>query len=205
MSTGYTAGILNGKIKSFKQFATQCIRAFGGAIHMRDDDWDAPYRPDKVSDHYPNLIKEINKKIEKLNNMSDKELIRLRKKELIEQKKRYQEYVEERMEARLKLNRFLDDAKKYTPPTPEHEGIKNFMIEQLTDTIGWDGDPSYYEKQIGELDKILENLDPVEIKNELMEDYLQDLERNKKHLAEEEARVNQRNEWSRQYLESLNS
>lgn len=43
MPTGYTAGILNGTIKTFKEFATKCSRAF--MIHMRDEAHDAPYTP----------------------------------------------------------------------------------------------------------------------------------------------------------------
>ena len=37
MPTGYTAGILEGKIKTFPEFAKICMRAFGAAIHMRDN------------------------------------------------------------------------------------------------------------------------------------------------------------------------
>ena len=205
MPTGYTAGILDGKIKTFKQFATQCIRAFGGAVHMRDDDWDAPYRPDKVGDYYPEQIKEINKKIEKLKKLSDKELINNRKKELIEERIRYTKIIGEKKQAELKLQEFLEQAKQYETPTPNHVGIKEFMIQQLTDTIKWDADVSYYEKEVAEVDKQLENIDPVEIRKSLMEMYQEDLERNEKRLKEEETRINERNEWSKQYFESLNN
>lgn len=205
MPTGYTAGILDGKIKTFKQFATQCIRAFGGAIHMRDDDWDAPYRPDKASDYYINSVKDAKDKIEKLKKVSDKELVNNRKKELIEERIRYTKIIEEKKQAELKLQEFLEEANKYVPPTPDHQGIKDFMIQQLTDTIKWDCDKSYYEKEIAEVDKQLENIDPVEIRKSLMEDYVDDLKLSEKRLQEEQERVDNRNEWSKQYLESLNN
>lgn len=203
MGTGYTAGILNGSIKTFKQFATQCIRAFGGAIHMRDDDWDAPYRPDEVDEHYVEQVKECEEKIEKLSKLSNDELIEMRKNDLIDDKNRYLKYIKDKEEAKIKLEVFLAEANNYVPPTSEHQGIKDFMIQQLTDTIKWDGDASYYEKEVEKLNKSLENIDPYQVRKELMEDAIEDLSRQKRYLAEEVSRVNSRNEWSKQYLESL--
>lgn len=203
MATGYTTGILNGKIKTFKQFATQCIRAFGGAIHMRDDDLDAPYRPDKVGDYYHEQIKEINKKIEKLKKLSDKELINNRKKELIEDRNGYTKEIEEKKQNLLKLQEFLEQAQQYEAPTLKHVGIKEFMIQQLTDTIKWDTDASYYEKELKRVDEELENIDPVQLRKSMMEMYQEDLERSEKRLKEEEEQVNNRNEWAKQYFESL--
>lgn len=203
MPTGYTAGILNGKIKTFKQFATQCIRAFGGAVHMRDDDWYAAYRPDKVSDYYSKRVEDINKKINVLNKLSDKELIKNQKNELLNDRMKNIKTIVEKKEVNLKLKMFLDQAHQYEPPTPEHIGIKDFMIQQLTDTIDCDGNISYYEEKIKLIDEKLKNIDPIEIRKTFMDDYLDDLTRAQKYLKEEEERVNNRNEWSRQYLESI--
>lgn len=57
MATGFTSGIIDGSITNFKQFATQCIRAFGATLHMRDESLDVEYTPQKVSDYYPNHVK----------------------------------------------------------------------------------------------------------------------------------------------------
>ena len=54
MPTGYTNGILNGEIKTFDEFAKQCIRAFGAAIHMRDDDFNKEYEKRKPDNYYIN-------------------------------------------------------------------------------------------------------------------------------------------------------
>jgi hypothetical protein len=62
MPTGYTAGILDGKINTFPEFATECMKAFGACIHMRDDDISTTYRPRKVDDYYIKKIKEIKRK-----------------------------------------------------------------------------------------------------------------------------------------------
>ena len=44
MPTGFTAGILDGKINSFREFALVCVRAFGAAAHMRDDGLNIEYK-----------------------------------------------------------------------------------------------------------------------------------------------------------------
>lgn len=203
MPTGYTSGILSGKITNFQQFAKQCLRAFGAAIHMRDDDWNAPYKPDKISSYYPEQIKEVNKNIQKLNKTTDKELIEVHKKSLIKDKIRYNEIIAEKKQTIVKLSEYLEQAKQYEPPTSEHQGIKNFMIQQLSDTISSDGNTSYYEERLAEVDIDLENIDPIEIRKSMMENYLEDLKRYEKNLKEDQDRVNDRNEWARKYLESL--
>jgi len=42
MPTGYTAGVQDGKITEFSDFALNCARAFGALITMRDDPQDTP-------------------------------------------------------------------------------------------------------------------------------------------------------------------
>lgn len=205
MGTGYTNGILNGDIKSFKQFATQCIRAFGGAIHMRDDAWNAEYRPDVVDDYYIKQANEYKTKIKKLQKMSDKEILVSKRKELTEDRDRYLKYINERKENFKKLQEYLDQAKQYEPPTPEHEGIKEFMIQQLTDTIKWDSDTSYFENELKNINEELEHIDPIQIRKTMIQMYQEDIERSEKRYKEEEERINNRNEWARQYLESLNN
>lgn len=42
MPTGYTAGIIDGKIKDFKEFAKLCSRAF--IVHLRDEPINSEYK-----------------------------------------------------------------------------------------------------------------------------------------------------------------
>lgn len=52
MPTGYTAGILDGEINTFEEFAKTCMRAFGATIHMRDEPLSKTYEPEKTSDYH---------------------------------------------------------------------------------------------------------------------------------------------------------
>ena len=47
MPTGYTAGIADGTITNFEQYALRCIRAFGATMHLRDESLEHEYEPKK--------------------------------------------------------------------------------------------------------------------------------------------------------------
>ena len=88
MPTGYTAGILDGKITTFPQFAKQCMRAFGATIHMRDDDMDAEITPRTPSDYYSKEIEKAKQLLKDAETFSDEVIVKNRKEEL-EKSKEY--------------------------------------------------------------------------------------------------------------------
>lgn len=123
MPTGYTAGILDGKIKNFTQFATDCMRNFGPCIHLRDSN--GPYTPREPSDYYLTSLQEANKKMDRLAVTSDDQLVENRRKELEEELVRYAGYVKEKEENLRRINEILKDVRAYVPPTSEHVEIKS--------------------------------------------------------------------------------
>ena len=56
MPTGYTAGILDGTVKDFNEFAKKCSRAF--MIHLRDEPFDSEYKKREPSDYHSKNLKE---------------------------------------------------------------------------------------------------------------------------------------------------
>jgi hypothetical protein len=75
MPTGYTAGIIDGEITTFEQFATQCSRAFGATIHMRDNPLDSPYEPRTPSQYYVNSLQSQREKLEETKTMTDEAIV----------------------------------------------------------------------------------------------------------------------------------
>ena len=147
MPTGYTADVANGKVTDFPTFATQCARAFGALILMRDDPMDAPI-PEKfeASDYNTNALATARAHLKTLISMTpeaaaaaaakaydDAETSRLRSK----------------AEGDAELARYRAMRTKveaWTPPTAEHVGLKSFMLEQLdTSAYGWSA-PRYYDE-----------------------------------------------------------
>lgn len=138
MPTGYTYEVQEGKITEFPDFAMQCARAFGALIMMRDDPPDAPIRPREVGDYHKNELADAQAELARYEAMTTEQAD-------AEAEAAYQKACGYRREseARCKLHRdryeaMLAKVNEWTPPTTEHEGLKKFMVQQLTDSIKHD-------------------------------------------------------------------
>jgi len=204
MPTGYTAEIVEGKVKTFKEFAQKCMRAFGSTIHMRDEPLDKKYRPRKVEKYYIEAVQKCEDEINKLKKANDQFFIDKVKDEL----KRNYTYYEKKLKnisgCKARLDSILEDAKKWTPPTEDHTEIKDFMIKQLEETINHDADSSYYEEELNvTMHRMQSPIDISSIKKEMIADAEKDLVRAKKRLDEEIERCEDSNKWVEQFLKSI--
>jgi len=211
MPTGYTAGILDGSIKSFKQFATTCVRAFGAAIHMRDESISKKYEPRVPDDYYMERLEEAREELQKVKDLSDAQIIKNHKKELLDEEKRYKKRIDETLEAKKKLDTILSDVHKWTPPTEEHQEFKNFMKQQLDDTIRQDGDTSYYDDELRHVQDKLRSLEDekkfeqiaTELRIRLIESAEESIESYTKRYDEEVKRCDDANKWVADLMNSI--
>ena len=200
MPTGYTSELNKGE-QTFKDFALQCARAFGANVMMRDDPWDAQIRKYEPSDYY---LKEVEK--------SEKELARLIAMSFDEVKKEWDDFVneelaktekhnKERDALRIRYQRMIDEVKAWTPPTPDHQGLKNFMLEQLTDSMEHDcykrEFPSKYNPKHEDVEA------PIKWHDARIANTKQHIEYYKKEHKEEVERCNMRNAWNQALMDSL--
>jgi hypothetical protein len=109
MPTGYTSGIIDGKITTFQQFAKLCMRAFGATIHMRDESMDAEYTPDKPSEYYPKEIAKTKKLLAAIESASDKKLIADYKKELAELQDDFDTVVSDKVDLEKEVSNLQDE------------------------------------------------------------------------------------------------
>ena len=139
MPTGYTHNIKDGI--SFKKFALQCARAFGALIEMRDEPFDAEI-PDEieVDDFHKRAIKSSKKELEQLLKMSREEIEKACETDFQKSMKDWNETNKEKSDLLAKYNQKLLEAKAWIPPTEDHKGLKDFMIQQITDSIKCDYD-----------------------------------------------------------------
>jgi hypothetical protein len=203
MPTGYTAGIIDGKIKTFPEFAKLCMRAFGATIHMRDDKMDAEYIPREPSKYHAEQLEKYNKELADANNLSDEVIVSARKDKLETEKEYYLKKVEEVKASLQSLNKILIDAAAYIPPTPDHVGVKKFMIEQIEETIRFDGSTKYYDDRLEEINTELSNLDPSKIRQLIIEDAKKNISYHEKEQAEELKRCETSNKWVQGFLKSI--
>lgn len=204
MPTGYTYGIIDGTITSFPQFAKQCIRAFGAAIHMRDDDGKEEYRERVPSDHHKKELKRAKNDLKNAQKLPDDLLVKAKIKELEVTRIRKRKYLEESIINEQRLTKMLNEVRSWTPPTTEHEGIKKFMIEQLESTIDFDCNSRDYNNDIVKIDSEISNANAIEIRAELIKKAQWDVDYHTKELAEEIKRCENSNKWVSDLINSLN-
>lgn len=203
MPTGYTAGILDGKITTFPQFAKQCMRAFGATMHMRDDDMDAEFTPRTPSDYCSKRIKEAMQLLIDAEVLSDEVIIANRKKELEERKAYHLKSIEKSKVDTKNMNAILKDVRKWQPPTSEHTGIKDFMIDQIEKTIDFDCKTEYHDEGLAKIELELLTLNASEIRKYMIAKAKKDFEYNTKNYNEDVKRCDTSNQWVTDFINSL--
>lgn len=141
MPTGYTAPIEDGTLTDFRTFALRCARAFGATIEQRDEAIDALPRERKIDTYYRTRVEEALENQKRLNAMT---LTEAEHAAQVEYDKSVATREEVKREHALRAGRYatmLAEVEMWEPPTPEHEGLKRFMIEQITESLPRGGYP----------------------------------------------------------------
>ena len=197
MPTGYTSKIADGI--EFEEFILSCAKAFGACISMRDEPSDVPISDEFVADsYYSDHLEEANKHLSKLNKMSKSECEVRAKSDYEEELALLNEGLKKGVELKAKYEAMLAKVEKWEPPTEDHNGLKEFMAKQITDSIEWDcGD--YYEDAIAKLVP----LNGGEWRGKGIDKCLEDISYYSKKKNEEDERVADRNMWVRKLRESI--
>lgn len=193
MPTGYTADIYEGKDVSFSDFALKCARAFGACIEQRDDDPnDKPKLIEKTKDNYH--IKKI-EKAKKWKKPTKAEFDAYVK----NQTAYYNEQIDKQNKLKASYQKMLDKANAWTPPTKEHEGLKKFMINQLTESMEFDCSNDYYQRELNNIKQLTYN----QYVNDMRDSNKRDIEYHTNELKKDNERVDTRNAWISALYKSL--
>lgn len=133
MPTGYTYPVTEGKITDFNEFALSCARAFGALITMRDDPADAPIPEEfKPSDYSEKRLAESRARLAEIQAMTIEQVEAAAQAACDEAMASHLKYEAEQEQAEQRLDAMLAKVMAWTPPTAEHVGLKDFMIEQIS-------------------------------------------------------------------------
>jgi hypothetical protein len=199
MATGYTHCI--GEGVSFKTFVLKCARArgMGACIMQRDDPSDEPPKLQKPSNYSKKSLIGAKKQLTLAKKMSDKQAVLSAKKSYDDELAQFQKALDDSKQQQEKYKDMLSKVKKWKPPTKNHIGFKNFMIDQIKQSIVYDDMQDYCLKQIENL-KLL-SADEYRI-NEIRQAE-NDIKYHTKDYAEEVKRTKERNDWIKALFTSL--
>ena len=169
---------------------------------QRDDPLDNPPDMDeKPSTYHIENIERLASRRRYLESASDAELM-AEQKETFERERAFH-IAEIAKDAALATTyrRMIAEVEKWTPPTDDHKEFKSFMLEQLRDSIKWDCDSTYHKDHLKQLAAPLVSV--ADYRRQQIAATDKDIAYHDQRMAEEIERVNGRNEWKRQLLESL--
>ena len=137
MPTGYTACIKDNA--TFEEFVMRCARGMGACVTMRDMSYDVEIPKEfKPSTHYKEKLKECEDELRKLQNTS----IEQADKNALEEFEKMLKYTANIKDIdsglRLKYESMLQKVEAWVPPSTEHVHFKEFMIEQIVDSMKFD-------------------------------------------------------------------
>lgn len=193
MPTGYTAAIKDGI--TFEQFALNCARNFGALIMMRDEPSDAEI-PEAFQPSTWNATRLVaaREALAAVEAMTDDEC---RTQAAIDHKVAcdyWHKKLRENGELESKYFAMLAEVKAWTPPSPDHQGLRKFMESQIEDSIKFDCGHAPDEPVL---------LSADEWRAAKIEHLTRDIAYHEKADAEEVERTASRNLWVKQLRESL--
>lgn len=195
MPTGYTAELMD-KGQDFRSFVLTCARAMGACIMQRDDPMNDPPKKQEASEYHSKAIKAAIEELARLRGMDRDAQYNFASDCKVAEVNRMAVYLQKEKDANGRLDEAMAKVVAWTPPTPDHAGLKAFMVEQITISRN---SLSYPEKALREAtDKPV-----MRFYDEAIERAEHDIEYHRKELAKEQERANGRNEWIDQLYKSL--
>lgn len=201
MPTAFTDYIETGEITKFSDFAKLCTRAFGAAIHMRDESLDTPYIKREVDLYYKERVSGIENEIKTLKD-NPSEVYESYKKALSEDINLYKDEINERNSRKKIVASLIREANEWIPPTKEHENFKNFVLEQLK-YAQTDVDTFYYETTIIDWQKELDTTTLEKFVEERTSELNENLINAIDDLEQQQKSCDESNQWVEELFKSL--
>lgn len=197
MPTGYTAELMD-KGQDFRTFVLTCARAFGACIMQRDDPMQDEPKKQEPSDYHTKALAVAQERLRTLKAMS---LEQQRAKGLAMRSEAVESAKASLLRDRIqndRLDEMASQVRAWEPPTDEHKGLKDFMLDQIKISRH---DIAWGEKYVREA----EDKTPDAYFVEAVSSAVRDLDYHAREHGKEVERTNGRNDWIERLYESLPS
>lgn len=190
MPTGYTHDVQTGKITTLRDFALLCARGMGACIMMRDDPWDAPI-PERFepSDYSSKKLAEAQANLDELVALSRDECS---KRAAADHEEGLAEFAKRVADRAAERKRYEDMIAQVEAWRTDAEGIREFMLQQLRQSIDFDCSPIDEDCPFIGKPKALTG---EEWRNAQVKKATKDIAYHSQAHAEEVARTESRNRW----------
>jgi hypothetical protein len=197
MPTGYTAAIKDGI--SLRQFILSCSRAMGACIMQRDDPVNEPPKKREPSNYHTERLAAAEMLLSDIKAMRDDVADEKAKEEYKRELESIETGIREKNNLKCKYDSMLANVRSWEPPTPEHQGLKDFMVSQISDSINFDCGSDYYIDKAKEL----RPLSASEWKSKEVNRALRDIDYHQREHNEDLKRCKSQNIWIEKLYGSL--
>lgn len=195
MPTGYTAGVGDGEVTELREFVMECSRAFGALVELRDSPSAAIPDEFKPSSYYAERLAATIRELETVRGWTLQRAEAAATAAYEKATKRREEWRREKAEKRDRYEAMVAKVEAWEPPTSEHVGLKNFMLQQLHQSIEFDCGGSWEPE--------VERLDGRSFKKREIERLEKERAYDEKEYAADVDRARQRTEWITSLRSSL--
>ena len=188
MPTGYTQQIIDGTVKTPKEFLHLCLRNFGVCISMRDMPLDTPqvdyteyikrYYQDTIG-YYSKTLENAKKEYARISNLSDDDLYEMYVKKFSDNRDYYQKRTDVTKKQNAKYQSFYDAIENWDC-SEEFNNIKKFALDQID--ISKDDEDYYADELSKEMLTKEEFISEGKYKEELLKATESDVEYNQERL-----------------------
>jgi hypothetical protein len=196
--TGYTDAIKDGI--DFRTFAMNCARAFGACVMLRDDGGGGDKIPESFqpSDYHVKALAKTRSDLAAVELLSAEDCALSAANAWQQQGAAREKRQRDREVLRLKYEAMLAQVDAWEAPTPDHGGLKNFMREQITQSIDFDCADSPYSEQEPKLSG-------AEWRAKEISRLCRAIEYHERENAKEVERTDERNRWIAALRKSLHA
>lgn len=203
MPTGYTAYIEDGKITTGKDFLKLCTRAFGIAVDQKDEPLSVPtktkFEPNSYyKDRYDKALLALEQAKQITFDEAKTQMWLAYEKRIAD----YKSYADKEISMNQKYEKVRREIEAWNPPTEEHSGLKKFALEQIDMCVT---KQKYIDEYIEKSKELFDGSDDAV--HEYMLDNIEqcqvDADRALKSWQEELDRVENKNKWMKQFLDSF--
>lgn len=190
MPTGYTSDLYDGKDVSFRDFVLRCSRAMGAAVLLRDCGPEVIPTPENVNSgtsYAERRLVEAAAELEKWLNLRGPALLAETESHNTHQRQAREEMEQKRAKIAEAYTSMIHQVEEWDPPTPDHDGLKAFMLQQLHDSLRFDASPTD--------PKWFAEFTPQDLRDQKIGNLTQEIERLEKDVVEEREREASRIQW----------
>ena len=155
MPTGYTQQIIDGTVKTPKEFLHLCLRNFGICISMRDEslnlqgdytEYIKKFYQDSIGYH-AKALENAKKGYARISNLSDDDLYEMYVKRFSDDRDYYRKRIDEIKKHNSKFQSFYDAIKNWDC-SEDFDNIKSFALNQIDISKEFEEDVSHYTDEL---------------------------------------------------------